>query len=165
MIWYLKDFSWAMQAKTLTYLLHQSNLQPDLQRQLLPWISAAIPMMIAGGLGAYARELLTNQLPSAVLGTKPMDRYDTASARISAAVTRSGMLGPMELIYNMGANYDHRGLPWIGALGPIPSLIQEAALTGSIPTAKRHIPGIAQLSQPNRKFVLEAMGLGNSYAK
>jgi hypothetical protein len=164
-IWYLKDFSWAMQARTLTYLVQQAKLQPDAMHQLIPWISAAIPMMIAGGLGAYARELLTNQGPAALFGTKPSDRYDSASTVISAMLTRSGMLGPMEILYSMGANYEHRGLPWVGAVSPIASLIQEAALTGSIPTAKRHIPGIAQLSAPNKKFVLEAMGLGSGYAR
>ena len=51
LVWFLHDFQWAMHAKTLTYVAQQSKLQPTVLAKMLPWMAAAIPMMIAGALG------------------------------------------------------------------------------------------------------------------
>jgi hypothetical protein len=147
-----------MQARTLTYLAQQSKLQPSLASQMAPWLAAAIPMMIAGSLGAYVRDLLTNQGPAAALGVKPIDRYEHASQAMSTAITRSGLLGPFELLYTFGTNYEYRGIPWLNAVSPLATLLQDAAQRGSGRVLQEKIPIIAQMSKPVKNALLTAMG-------
>ena len=154
LIGYLKDFPWAMQAKTLSYLVQQSRLQPGLAEQLTPWLAAAIPMMIAGSLGAYVRDLITNQGPAAALGIQPLDRYAHASRFMSDAVTRSGLLGPFELLYTFGTNYEYRGIPWLNAVSPLATLMQDMAQRGSGNVAMHKIPVIAQMARPVQNAIL-----------
>jgi hypothetical protein len=73
------------------------------------------------------------------------------------------MLGQFEMLFTFAQNYEHRGLPWISLAGPIPSLLQEAATTGSRNTFMRHLPGISMLAAPAKKEVLKELGLGPSY--
>jgi hypothetical protein len=57
-----------------------------------------------------------------------------------AAVKKSGMLGPMELLLQFGESYNYRGIPGIGIVSPVASLMQEAAIKGVGTTLQAHAP-------------------------
>jgi hypothetical protein len=156
LIWYLKDFSWAMQARTISYVVAQSKLQPDMISKMAPWIAAAIPMMIAGSVGAYLRDLLTNQGPAALLGVTPVDRYKTSWDAVSTAITRSGLLGPSEMLFQFFSNYEHRGIPWISQVSPVASVLQDMAQRGSAKALRDKLPGLSVFSKPIRDAVLSS---------
>jgi hypothetical protein len=152
--WYLKDFSWAFQARTMAYTASISKLQPNLLAKMTPWIAAAVPLMIAGTLGSFIRELATNQLPARALGVNPADRYKDAWDVATAALTRSGSLGPYELVFQFFNNYEHRGLPWISQVSPFAAVLQDMATRGSGNALRDKIPGIAVFSKPVRDAIL-----------
>jgi len=159
LLWYLKDFSWAFQARTMSHVIQQSKLQPDMISKLTPWIAAAIPLMIAGSVGAYARDLITNQIPAAALGVKPIDRYQNSWMIASNAITRSGLLGPSELIYQFVTNYEHRGIPWISQVSPFASVLQDMAQRGSPKALLDKLPLLSVFSKPVRDSALHGLGL------
>jgi hypothetical protein len=161
LLWYLKDFPWAMHAKTLTYLAQQSKLQPTVLAKTMPFVAAAIPMMIAGALGGYARDLLTNQLPSALMGIEPTDRYANSWMVMSAAATKSGLMGPYELLFQTMQDTSRRGNMFVGLGGPVASILQSWSQKGGFATAADKIPLLSVLAKDPRQHLQEMMGLRN----
>ena len=159
LIWYLKDFPWAMAARTLSYLMQQSNLQPTTLARMTPWISAAVPMMLAGAMGAFIKDMLVNQAPSALLGIEAKDNYEDSWNVVTGAMKKSGMLGPLEIMWQFTESYEHRGLPWIGAVSPAASLIQDAAIRGAGHSLRDKLPFLSILPKHVRDVILHDIGL------
>jgi hypothetical protein len=153
LLWYLKDFPWAMQARTLSYVVQQSKLQPNAVAKLMPYIAASIPLMIAGAIGAYAKDLLTNQIPAAALGVTPNDTYKDSWSSAMGAIKKSGMLGIAEMPVQFFESYEHRGLPWIGAVSPVASILQDAAIRGAGRSLSDKIPIRSVFSKPVRDAI------------
>lgn len=142
-----------MQARTLSYVVQQSNLQPNAVAKLMPYIAASIPLMIAGAIGAYAKDLLTNQIPAAALGVSPADTYQDSWTTAMGAIKKSGMLGIAEMPVQFFESYERRGLPWIGAVSPVASIIQDAAIRGAGRALSDKIPIRSVFSKPVRDAI------------
>ena len=150
LLWYLKDFPWAMQARTISYVAQQSKLQPTVIAKMIPWIAASIPLMIAGAIGAYSKDLLTNQLPAAALGVQPNDTYKDSWKSVMGAIKKSGMLGIAEMPVQFMESYEHRGIPWIGTVSPVASVLQDVALRGAGKALSDKLPIRSVFSKPVR---------------
>ena len=162
MLWYLKDFQWAMYARTGSYVMQQSKLQPSVARKMLPWVAAAIPMMVAGMIGSAAKDLITNIGPAAVMGVKPTDRYKSAWDVTWSAMQRSGIMGPSEMLAQTAFNLDRRGISWLGMAGPVATTLQDMATRGTGRVMQEKIPGVSMFSKPVKDAILTAVGFDRS---
>tara|TARA_B110000503_G_C7130705_1_gene406701 strand:- start:1215 stop:2084 length:870 start_codon:yes stop_codon:yes gene_type:complete len=159
LVGYLKDFPWAMQARTLTYVLGMSKLQPTLAAQMVPWLGAIIPMMVAGAIGAGLKDILTNQIPSSLLGIEPKDNYESSLTASYAALKKSGLLGQFELMVQSVEELEYGGVPFLGLLGPVATKLQSIAKGGLGNTVTNSAPILSMFPKPVRDGFLHATGL------
>jgi hypothetical protein len=157
---YLKDFPWAIQARTLSYVMEQSKLQPTVLAKMTPWISAAIPMMAAGAIGAFTKDFLTKELipggleAAGLIRNVPELPETDPWQRALRSIKKSGMLGVMEMPLQFVEGYEHRGIPWIGIVSPAAQVFQDMALRGTGRVLFDKIPGRALLPKPVRDAIV-----------
>ena len=148
-----------MQARTLTYVAQQSRLQPTVMAKMVPWLGAVIPMMIAGGIGAAAKDLIANQLPSALLGIEPKDNYESMLGASYAALKKSGLLGQFELMIQSAEELEYGGVPGLSAFGPVATKLQAMAKGGVGNTAMNSLPFISMFPKHVRDALLRLLHL------
>jgi hypothetical protein len=154
LIWYLKDFMWAYWEKVAKRVIAVSREGRNIPAKALPYLMLGAAMVPLAAVGYELRWLLTQQLASNLTGVPVQSPHKEGWDYFQEVANRSGILGPLALIYDMWQATEHNDVVFAPLLGaPIDTMLDTMTKDWGY-VMEHRLPGAAQ-SSVLRKWMFE----------
>lgn len=146
LIWYLKDFMWAYWEKVAKRVIALSREGRNIPAKALPYLMLGAAMIPLAAAGYELRWLLTQQLASGLTGVPVQTPHKEGWDYFQEVTNRSGILGPLALIYDMWQATEHNDVAFAPLLGaPMDTMLDWMTKDWGY-VMQHRLPGAAQSS-------------------